>query len=119
MISASRLDGDSALQVSRAGLLRRRLLAEHRQVALLLEVLDRVVQRLAHRPELEPQVPELLVRHLVRLLPRVHLVRAPAPDARRIRRPFGEDYGVTFVIDYHKLCYNFYQTFKIYKLLCL
>jgi hypothetical protein len=48
-------------------------------VALLLQALHRVVQRLAHRPELQAQVPELLVRELVRLLPRVLLVRAPAP----------------------------------------
>uniref|UniRef100_A0A0A9H8Q0 Cncr1 n=1 Tax=Arundo donax TaxID=35708 RepID=A0A0A9H8Q0_ARUDO len=78
LIPASRLDGDSSLQLGGGGLLLRlRLLGEHRQVALLLEALHRVVQGLAHRPELETQVPELLVRHLVWLLPRVHLVGAP------------------------------------------
>lgn len=85
-IALSGTDGDpSLLHLGRGGILvgglRRRPLSEHRQVALLLEVLHRVVKRLADRPELQPQVPELLVGELVRLLPRIHLVGAPAPSA--------------------------------------
>lgn len=48
-----------------------------REDALLLEADDGVVEALRHRRELEAQLTEPLVRHLVRLLPRVHLVRAP------------------------------------------
>jgi hypothetical protein len=85
-IALSGTDGDpSLLHLGRGGILvgglRRRPLSEHRQVSLLLEVLHRVVKRLADRPELQPQVPELLVGELVRLLSRIHLVGAPAPSA--------------------------------------
>lgn len=44
---------------------------------LLLEALHRLVERVAHRYEVEAKILQLLVGHLVRLLPWVHLVRAP------------------------------------------
>ena len=76
--SCSCSDGNPYLQLCcGVFLVRLRLLTEHRKVALLLEAFYRVVQGLAHRPELEPEVLELLVGHLVWLLPRVCLVRAP------------------------------------------
>jgi hypothetical protein len=46
--------------------------------AFVLEAYDGVVEALSRRRELDAQVTEPLVRYLVRLLPRVHLVGAPA-----------------------------------------
>ena len=46
--------------------------------ALLLEAYDGLVQGLRRRRELHAQIPQPLVRYPVRLLPWVHLVRAPA-----------------------------------------
>ncbi|THU66362.1 hypothetical protein C4D60_Mb05t13350 [Musa balbisiana] len=47
-------------------------------MALLLEALHSVVQALAHRLTLQAEVPEPLVREIVRHLPWIHLVGAPA-----------------------------------------